>query len=294
MSKNWFVIRTSSSVNRIREIMMEERLDFFFPTYHATISAGNRNIQKEKALTLDLLFVHCGLNEMERACENHKVLHPIYRRRPILKQERQNTTPENSYYLTVPEKQMGYFIRTVGMYQNNIPFVSPKEIDMTKGDVVRITSGPFQGIEGVLMSEQGKDGGRVLVHISDIVAIPTMSIAPECLEILHFAPAGKHAYKKFDAFQKRLDTAIANWDTELGLTDTDIRAMRSFITRYSNLMADTKNYQAKLLTFLIMAHRLLGHPHEEYHALEKELRNIQTSLTSKSCIAFINKYIDFK
>lgn len=290
----WFVLKTSTSISRIREIMTREGLEFFFPTFQSTASVKEKKVSREKALVLDLLFVHCHEIEMVRVCECNKGVRPIYQRRPVLNKDSMDLSIEHSHYLVVPDKQMGYFMRTVSMYQNNVPFLSPKEVDMTKGDVVRVIDGPFRGIEGTLISEQGKDGGRVLVQISDIVAIPTMSIAPEFLEILHFAPTGKHAYKKFDAFQKRLDTAIANKKTDLGLTDTDIKALRTFIARYSNLIPDTNNCKAKLLTYLIMAHRLLEHPKEEYEHVEIAIEQLLSNLKSNNTIDFVKKYLSIQ
>lgn len=289
--KIWFVLKTSTTVQRIRDIAEQEGIELFLPTYQITEMKGRNKIQKEKSLTLDLFFVRCTVSDMDRICENHKVVYPIFRRRKILSDTIDTQNTITGRYLSVPDKQMGYFMRTMELYDENVPFIQPHEVDMTKGDIVRIIAGPLKGIEGILLSEQGKDGGRVLVNIDDVVAIPTVSIQPEWLEILQFAPAGKHAYKKFDSFQKRLDTAICNSTTELGLTETDIKAMTTFIARYQNLMTSTKNHQAKLLTFMIMAHRLLQHRHEDYVLLEEELKALKGELTSKNTIELVNKYI---
>jgi transcription antitermination factor NusG len=288
--KIWFVLKTSTTVQRIRDIATQEKVKLFLPTYQVTEVRGKNKIQKEKSLTLDLFFVWCTVSDMDRICENHKVISPIFRRRKILPDTIDKQEAISGRYQSVPDIQMGYFMRTIELYNEKVPFFKPHEVDMTKGDIVRIIAGPLKGIEGILISEQGKDGGRVLVNIDDVVAIPTVSIQPEWLEILQFAPAGKHAYKKFDSFQKRLDTAISNHNTLLGLTETDIKAMTTFITRYRNLKTSTRNHEAKLLTFMIMAHRLLQHKHEDYMHMEKELTALKEKLTSKNTIEFINKY----
>ena len=82
--KIWFVLKTSTTVQRIRDIAEQEGIELFLPTYQITEMKGRNKIQKEKSLTLDLFFVRCTVSDMDRICENHKVVYPIFRRRKIL------------------------------------------------------------------------------------------------------------------------------------------------------------------------------------------------------------------
>jgi hypothetical protein len=86
--------------------------------------------------------------------------------------------------------------------------MKPSEVDLEKGDIVRIVAGPFNGIEGVLLSQQGKEGGRVLVNVSNVIAVPTLHIEPEYLQVLQFAKKGKHFYKLVDSYVPRLRKAM--------------------------------------------------------------------------------------
>jgi hypothetical protein len=51
--KIWFVLKTSTTVQRIRDIATQEKVKLFLPTYQVTEVRGKNKIQKEKSLTLD-------------------------------------------------------------------------------------------------------------------------------------------------------------------------------------------------------------------------------------------------
>ena len=61
--------------------------------------------------------------------------------------------PQNgeNQIMIVPEEQMRNFIAVAGNEDEQVLFMSPEEVALSKGDKVRITGGVFEGVEGQLM-----------------------------------------------------------------------------------------------------------------------------------------------
>ena len=63
-----------------------------------------------------------------------------------------------SSYLTVPDEQMRNFIAVAGNEQERVTFLDPAAVPVAEGDRVRITGGPFEGVEGVCVRmHNGRD-----------------------------------------------------------------------------------------------------------------------------------------
>lgn len=84
--------------------------------------------------------------------------------------------------MTVPEDQMQHFIAVAGNLDEQVLFLEPAEVDLSKGDRVRITGGLFEGVEGVFMRVKNAREKRVVVKIDGVAAVATASIPPALVE----------------------------------------------------------------------------------------------------------------
>lgn len=81
----------------------------------------------------------------------------------------------------VPDKQMSDFmkvIRTMGSKP-----LDP-DIDLRKGDRVRILTGPFEGVEGIYIRMPNRHEKRVVVKIEGIAAVATIALNSSDVEKL--------------------------------------------------------------------------------------------------------------
>lgn len=78
--------------------------------------------------------------------------------------------------MTVPEDQMEHFIAIAGSLDEQVLYLSPLDVDLSKGDRVRITGGVFEGVEGVFMRVKNAREKRVVVKIDGVVAVATASV----------------------------------------------------------------------------------------------------------------------
>ena len=81
----------------------------------------------------------------------------------------------------VPDKQMADFMKVVRTMGSKP--VDPN-IDLRKGDKVRILTGPFEGVEGVYVRMPNRHEKRVVVQIEGIAAVATVALNASDVEIL--------------------------------------------------------------------------------------------------------------
>lgn len=86
--------------------------------------------------------------------------------------------------MTVPEDQMQHFIAVAGNLDERVLFLEPADVDLSKGDRVRITGGMFEGVEGVFMRVKNAREKRVVVKIDGVAAVATASIPSTLIEKL--------------------------------------------------------------------------------------------------------------
>ena len=73
----------------------------------------------------------------------------------------------------VPDKQMADFMKVVRTMGSKP--VDP-DIDLRKGDRVRILTGPFEGVEGIYVRMPNRHEKRVVVKIEGIAAVATVAL----------------------------------------------------------------------------------------------------------------------
>ena len=79
----------------------------------------------------------------------------------------------------VPDKQMSDFmkvVRTMGSKPVDV------NIDLRKGDRVRVLTGPFEGVEGVFIKMPTRHEKRVVIKIEGVAAVATMALNASDIE----------------------------------------------------------------------------------------------------------------
>ena len=271
---NWFVLKMRSSLNalRFRELLTAAQIDFFLPTVHKVVTREGKEESMEKPLLFSYVFIR---TDERTAIDFTSVNGGI----TMLREHVPGGQP--GPYMIVSDREMENFIRAVGYYTDSIPFVSPTPEMLVKGDRVRILGGPFQGVEGLLESQQGKGGGRVIVRVADVVAIPTIEIDPSLIQILEFAPSGKHLYKKLDSFEPRLRKAI-DYRLQSKPLPTDLSDhVQMFIRRFCKLKVYALNARIRFQCYLLLAYAL-QHDVDHVRPIQDQLAELQPSIRSNA------------
>ncbi len=165
----WYVLQTS--FHRELQIQLQlnrMRIRSFIPMhYEETTESGRRRIRRKPAVH-NLIFVRIS---------------PVW----LQKIKTAKLIPAKCMYdkttqmpLIVPDKQMDDFIAlTEGKFED-VLLIDPSTEELERGDMVRITSGMFAGIEGEYIRYRSKN--RVVVRIEGFAAVATAEVPEAYIE----------------------------------------------------------------------------------------------------------------
>ena len=82
--------------------------------------------------------------------------------------------------VVIPDAQMRSFILVAGSYDAAVLYIESTELNLVKGQKVRITDGVFKGVIGEFV--RIRHDRRVVVNIEGVMAIATTFIPPSLVE----------------------------------------------------------------------------------------------------------------
>lgn len=188
----WFALRVTYS----RELAVKARLDAlgvenYVPMHFEQRTRGGQPRKVWTPLIHNLIFVRltaCRLREIKQTTDL-----PI---RYIM--DRTSGSPA-----TIPEKQMHDFMAVVAACDDHVEVVPAQSVDLSRGDRVRVTGGPFAGIEGLYIRHKGHS--KVAVAIREIATALTAYVPTKFIEKLDGGtqPSNEEP-KRHDANKSRL------------------------------------------------------------------------------------------
>lgn len=87
--------------------------------------------------------------------------------------------------IIVPDTDMNRFIAVSGTYNEQLIYLRPCEVNLSKGSRVRILGGEFEGQEGVFLKVKGARDRRLVVSIRGVIAVATATIHPDLVETIN-------------------------------------------------------------------------------------------------------------
>lgn len=260
MEYKWYVAQAPFMTERIKEKVRELSFETFVPTlkttYEGKVNGKSVVRTANKLLTFNYVFVRGEQRAIEEELKGITRLHLIYKRPGVSKGKSYGNFIRTPMVIT--DREMDMFIKTVSLYQNGAPIVDISERELQKGDVVRVTGGPFAGVEGVLVTQKGKEGGKVVVNISHLVSVTTVDIEPQYIQVVKFSNENKHIYRKMDAFLPKVKAMIGKRSGGICLAEEERVELQKFLNSYAEAETGTLNSAAKLKTLVFMAYIALG------------------------------------
>lgn len=170
----WFAMRaTYRRELDAKQLLDQQSIENFIPM-HYRVSIKNKQKKRELVpVVRNLLFVRSTLPILNRIKETITWLQFMTE----MKEGRK--VP-----LIVPDLQMRQFIAVAGTYDEQLIYLKPEELNLTKGTKVRINGGVFDGQEGIFVKVKGARDKRVVVCIQGIIAVATTVIHPGLLEVI--------------------------------------------------------------------------------------------------------------
>lgn len=168
----WYVMRvTYQRELQAYDTLTRLNIESYVPTEKVRRRKSNGTFYwREEAAIHNYIFVHTTLSELKRL---KKDVIP-YMRYLMASDGEGNLRPQY-----VEQKQMEDFILISKSAQAK--FLSP-DIDLKKGDKVRVLVGEFKGVEGVFVKISKKHEKRVVVKIEGVAAVATKDYSWEDVE----------------------------------------------------------------------------------------------------------------
>jgi len=93
-----------------------------------------------------------------------------------------NSDEGNREPMVVPSYQMENFLLVTCASEKDFQFYIPSEVNLKKGDKVRVLGGIFAGLEGKLVKLKKEKFKRVVVEIEGLIGVVTDTLPPELVE----------------------------------------------------------------------------------------------------------------
>lgn len=159
--------------------------------------------------------------------------------------------PETSY-LRLSDEDMSAFRSMALAYKYNMLCLSPSEVDLVACDKVRIVGGEFAGVEGYLVSQQGREGRRVIIKIGEVMAVQTLDINPKYISVLSFAKGSRDSY--VSKMRRAMDYYRRNGELDV----MNAAAVGYFITRFGLAEIPAAKMLTKVSVLLAVSYYLMG------------------------------------
>lgn len=170
----WYVLRVTYQREITASKALEElQIEHYVPTIRTRIrnEKGVATGWKTEPLVHNYIFVHDTFENIKKLKQGK-----LDYLRFIMGKDNTGLLSMPQY---VPDKQMEDFIKVVRTMGSKP--VDPN-IDLRKGDKVRILTGPFEGVEGVYVRMPNRHEKRVVIKIEGVAAVATMALNASDIE----------------------------------------------------------------------------------------------------------------
>lgn len=168
----WFVLKVSHKEQKAQEILEKAGIATFCPYTKVDITIRGEKTIVQRPLIANTVFAFSSFNKINSLKNTNAFITYCY-------------TKSGSTYkiLHVPEQEMDRFIDSATKMQNDIVYYKPNEINLKKGDKVRIVGGLFDGYEGVLLKAKGRAKRMFLINFEMLGALGT-HVEPEYVRLV--------------------------------------------------------------------------------------------------------------
>ena len=168
----WFVMYVyASGMKKAEKLLKSEgSLHYYIPKKYAVRKCGGKTKRELVPLISNLLFIRATHKQVHDFQKLYSVIGFVI---TLIDGKR---TP-----LVVPDSQMENFIKVASHYEADLVYYRPDELNLSKGDYVRIIGGAFNGAKGQLVKIDGKRNKRFVVTIPNILSA-TVDLKPEFIQ----------------------------------------------------------------------------------------------------------------
>lgn len=177
----WYVLTVHKREAKAVEMLTANGFETYMPMHTVTVAYHGRKLLKQRPLIPGIIFV--------RVDEDNDQLAALQ----ALKQTgegqllRYSTHPNRDgthTKLRVRDEEMREFRAVADHTEQNLMYFRPDEVNLQKGERVRIIGGVFDGCTGTLTKVKGARSRRLVVKLESFVAIAAAEIEPDYIQKL--------------------------------------------------------------------------------------------------------------
>ncbi|MFV0553801.1 MAG: UpxY family transcription antiterminator [Mangrovibacterium sp.] len=170
----WYAMRATYRRSLNAKLLLEELgISSFIPMRYELITQKARKKRVLVPAIQDLIFVHTTPTVIKKAKAGISYL------QYLTNMEQGKRTP-----IVVPDFQMRQFIAVAQTHDDQLIYLEPSEVKLSKGTNVRIHGGVFDGVEGVFIKVKGVKKKRIVVSIPGITSVVVAEISPDLIEVI--------------------------------------------------------------------------------------------------------------
>lgn len=171
----WFAV--SSPFHKefeAKKLLDSKGIENFIPMCYRVIKKRDgRKVRELVPAIHNLIFVHTTRDIIQETKKGISYMQYLTRR-----------DGTRNIPITVPTQEMNQFIAVTKNCNEELLYLEPEEINLTKGTHVRILGGPFDGVEGIFVKVKGIRSKRVVILLPEVTAVATAEIKPDLIEVI--------------------------------------------------------------------------------------------------------------
>ncbi len=249
----------------------EPPIEYFAPVYVEAKESGGRIVRTEKQLLFNYVFVHASENE-------------IFRMKKFEEQynfpRRETSSDGEVFYPYVSDETMKNLRWIAQSYSGVLPVLTGDTSWLMKGDRVRITSGPFKGIEAQLFDNKRINSKEIIVVVDQWMSVPLLHIKDDQYKVigLNGTISEKGMVINDDLLPQFHEILCRSLEGQAG--SDEMTMVRGIISRYTGKEPESDIMRCKLYSLQLMAYTVL-HEEEKFSSLIAMINAVLPSITAE-------------
>lgn len=168
----WFALKVSRKESLAISTLEKAGLRTFCPMASTDLTVQGKKVIVERPLIPNTVFVFAPFHQLNAVKNLHPFITYCYKK-----------MDGKFKILQVPTREMELFIDSSTKMKNDIAYFHPDEVELKKGDRVKIVGGLFDGYEGTLLKAKGRAKRMFLINFEMLGALGT-HIEPQYIRVI--------------------------------------------------------------------------------------------------------------
>lgn len=257
--RNWYVLVFTQAVTKMKKDLAalsikrayegKGALEYFLPSFFMLVKQFGTGKYVSRKMVVSYVFIR----ETEGGIRQLKTKMP---------QLQLITSPEskahNTQYVKLNDSEMSMIKKIADIYDGQLPCYRSDEYKLDGCDYVKVVDGPFEGVEGRIVTWPGRDSGQIILPVGDLFLVSTGDILSQYTQIIEFGKGNRHPYHMFELHLPRAIEALTKQLTNGEIPPNDLATMLVFTGRLEALQPATLNIESFYSGMMLMSYTAAG------------------------------------